>query len=367
MGERVEPNERESLQDSEFIRHRLYAGESSAFARYASLVLARPSLAALLRYELLTTLIGPIPGALGLALRRLLYPFLFPAIGRGVVFGANLTIRHPERIRLGDGVMLDDGVVLDGRGAGEDGLVIEDRVIVNRSATIVTKVGGITIGHDTNVGAGATIISQGPIRIGPEVSIAGDVCIAGGRYVVGRTGDPADDKQRFTSGEIRIGARARLGMRATIQDGVEIGEGAIVAPVSVVVADVPAQTVVSGFPARPWRARKIADASGSARTEPEPAPDPGAASVPDDPATAEQVRGWLEETKFAEFGGEDGLSDSDSLFDHDIIDSVGLVAMVDWLEETFGIDVSDEDVVPENMETVAHIVRFVSERRAAEP
>lgn len=343
--------------------------------RYAALVLANPSLPRLLRYELLTTLLGPIPGALGIALRKTFYPFLFPRIGRGVIFGCGVVIRHPERIALGDGVMIDDGAVIDGRGAGDDAIVLGDRVIVNRGAQIQAKVGGISIGAETNVGSGVRIISQGPIRIAEQVSIAGGCCIAGGRYVVERTGDEADDKRRFTGGTISIGRKARLGMNALIQDGVTIGEGAIVAPASVVMTDVAAQTVVSGFPARVWRERKVrgegeaaAGAGGDAAAAGATAATVGAAGsgAADaiDEEIAAKIRGWLEETKFAEFG-EGELSDTDSLFDHDILDSLGLVGLVAWLEEAFDVRVADEDLVPENMESVARIARYVRGRTSA--
>ncbi len=352
---------RDDLQDQEFIRHRLYGGSGSAWQRYAALVLARPTIWALLRYEVLTTLFGPVPGALGMALRKVFYPALFPRIGRGVVFGARVTLRHPERIHLGDGVVIDDDALVDGRGAGEEGIRIGDKVIVNRGATIQAKVGAIEIGRETNVGAGVRIISQGPIRIAENVSIAGGCTIAGGRYEVERSREPGGSKKRFTGGEIRIGKNARLGMNALIQDGVSIGEAAIVAPASIVMTDVAANTVVSGFPARVWRERKVKGAqtdgpnnSGEATSE-----------APADDDIAKRIRAWLEETRFAEFGGNDGLSDADSLFDNDILDSLSLVSMVAWLEETFDVRVADEDLVPENLDTVARIAGFVRGRASA--
>lgn len=361
----MERPERERLADEQFIRHRLYGGDTSAARRYAALVLARPSFLALLRYELLTTFLGPIPGVLGIALRGLLWRSLFPTIGRGVVFGCRVTIRHPERIRLGRGVVIDDDALIDGRGAGDDGIVLADRVIVNKGAAIQAKVGGISIGEGSNVGNGVKIIAQGPIRIAENVSLAGGCVVAGGRYVVERTGDPRGDKERFTGGEIVIERNVRIGMNAIVQDGVTIGEAAIVAPGSVVVANVDAHTVVSGFPARPWRERKVAD-SGN----------PGAASAPvtgtaataarsaAESDVAARVRKYLEEVRFADF--EDGsLGETDSLFDHDILDSLSLVGLVAWLEKTFALQISDEDLVPENLETVQRIASFVAARAGA--
>lgn len=350
------------LRDDAFIRHRLHSGSGSSWQRYASLVLAHPTLLGMARYELLTTLLGSLPGALGIVLRKALYPSLFPKIGRGVVFGARVTIRHPERIVLGDSVVIDDDAFLDGRGAGDEGLVIGDRAIVNRSAYIQAKVGMIAIGADTNIGAGARIISQGPIRIEDDVSIAGGCVIAGGRYVVERDGDD-DRKERFTGGEIHIGRGARLAMNAIVQDGVTVGDGAIVAPGSVVVSNVESQVVVSGFPARPWRERKVRPAA-----PPEAMTVPAAASKEESGAdndTVDKIKQWLEEHRFAEFSGADGLSHDESLFDADILDSLSVVSLVTWLEQTFDIAIADDDLVPENLETVNNIASFVRLRQGA--
>ena len=361
--------ERERLDEEQFIRHRLYGGKVSPLRRYGELVLARPTLWNLLRYEVLTTLLGPIPGALGLALRGVLWRSLFPVIGRKVVFGCRVTIRHPERIRLGDGVILDDDCLIDGRGAGDEGVVLAERVIVNRGAALQAKVGGISIGAGSSVGADCKVISQGPIRIAENVSLAGGSIVAGGRYVVERTGATESEKERFTGGEIRIGKNVRIGMNAMIQDGVTIGEGAIVAPASIVMSDVEADSVVSGFPARPWRERKARDAEGT--TAPVAAPAPAPTTTPGAPDTAAdgiaaQVRAYLEEVRFADF--DDGeLSETDSLFDRDVLDSLSLVAMVAWLERTFDIPIGDEDLVPENLDSVRRIARFVAARRGATP
>ena len=46
-----------------------------------------------------------VPGALGLALRKALYPLLLGACGRNVVFGQNVVLRHPHKIRIADNVV----------------------------------------------------------------------------------------------------------------------------------------------------------------------------------------------------------------------------------------------------------------------
>ena len=58
------------------------------------------------------------------------------------------------------------------------------------------------------------------------------------------------------------------------------------------------------------------------------------------------------------------LDDGDSLLDRGIIDSTGIMELVMFLEEQFGIAVADDELVPENLDSVSRIVAFL-ERKAA--
>jgi acetyltransferase-like isoleucine patch superfamily enzyme/acyl carrier protein len=343
---------RQPLDEREFIRQRLHGGQQGVIRRYASLVLAHPTALGLIRYELVNLFSG-FPGALGLVLRKVLFRSLLGSVGRGVIFGRNITLRHADNLHVGDRVVLDDYCLLDARGAGERGIRLGEGVLVHRNASIQAKVGHISIGRNSSVGAFSQIVSQGSIDIGENVSIAGGVGIAGGRYQVEIDEDGPDAKKRFTAGPIRIGANVRLGRGAIVLDGVTIGRGAIVAPGSVVMNDVAADTVVIGCPARPLRRR---DSSGPTADAMFPAESHPAARVPDQAAGRREavkalIRRYVEETHFAEFGpGE--LSDDDSLFDHGIIDSAGVVALVTMLESELGVRFEEADLDPDKLATV---------------
>ncbi len=58
------------------------------------------------------------------------------------------------------------------------------------------------------------------------------------------------------------------------------------------------------------------------------------------------------------------FSDDDSLLDRGIIDSVAMVDLIAFLEKTFGISVSDDDMTPENFDSVSAIARYVQSRKA---
>lgn len=53
------------------------------------------------------------------------------------------------------------------------------------------------------------------------------------------------------------------------------------------------------------------------------------------------------------------IVDGDSLFSSGIVDSLGVLDLVMFVEEEFKITVSDEDLLPENFETIAQLAAFV--------
>lgn len=62
--------------------------------------------------------------------------------------------------------------------------------------------------------------------------------------------------------------------------------------------------------------------------------------------------------------GEDGdLKDESSFLDDGIIDSTGILELVGYLEEEFAITVEDEDLVPENLDSILNVVAYL-ERKA---
>jgi acyl carrier protein len=56
--------------------------------------------------------------------------------------------------------------------------------------------------------------------------------------------------------------------------------------------------------------------------------------------------------------------DEDSLVEGGIIDSTGVMELIEFLESQFGIEVSDEDTVPRNLDTIANLTLFVLRKQA---
>jgi acyl carrier protein len=58
------------------------------------------------------------------------------------------------------------------------------------------------------------------------------------------------------------------------------------------------------------------------------------------------------------------LADDGSLLDQGIIDSTGVLELVGFLESEFGVQVKDEEMLPENLDSIARIAAFVAQKRA---
>jgi acyl carrier protein len=65
--------------------------------------------------------------------------------------------------------------------------------------------------------------------------------------------------------------------------------------------------------------------------------------------------------------GEDpaGLTGSTSLIEAGFIDSTGVLELVGFLEEKFDIRISENELLPENLDSIDNILAFVERKRAA--
>jgi acyl carrier protein len=57
--------------------------------------------------------------------------------------------------------------------------------------------------------------------------------------------------------------------------------------------------------------------------------------------------------------------EDDSLIETGIIDSTGILELIEFLESRFGIEVSDAETVPQNLGSIANLVAFVTAKQAA--
>lgn len=65
------------------------------------------------------------------------------------------------------------------------------------------------------------------------------------------------------------------------------------------------------------------------------------------------------------FGRDDGLNESQSFLDSGIIDSTGVLELVSFIEQRFGFTVADQELLPENLDSLRNLGAFVARKRAA--
>jgi acyl carrier protein len=70
------------------------------------------------------------------------------------------------------------------------------------------------------------------------------------------------------------------------------------------------------------------------------------------------------------FGVESGrfaFTDDDSFQQRGIVDSTGILELVCHLQERYGITIDDEELVPDNLDSLARVARFVEQKRGGQP
>lgn len=189
------------------------------------------------------------PGALGFYLRQKIYPRLFHSCGRNVLFGRYIDFKQPERICIGNNVVLGDYVVLDASSSPADGCVlsIDDDVLVGMGTTLQLNPAPITIEAGASLSTNCMIQSMLPVHIGRNVLIAAYSTIGA---------PPVDKPDNIPQQQTEIGSGCWLGARAIITQGVRIGEGSVVGAHGLVETDLPTRVVAVGQPVEIISARQ---------------------------------------------------------------------------------------------------------------
>ncbi len=61
-------------------------------------------------------------------------------------------------------------------------------------------------------------------------------------------------------------------------------------------------------------------------------------------------------------GREDGFSSDDSFLEHGIIDSTGILELISHVEETYGIEVADDELNPDNFDSINRIAAYLTRK-----
>jgi acetyltransferase-like isoleucine patch superfamily enzyme len=237
------------------IQRELFNERRSSADKYRELVIGQPGWWPLIRFELVMLLASTVPGALGLLLRSKLYPLVLGRVGRNVVFGQHVTLRHPHKIQIGDNVVIDDHCCLDAKGTDNRGIEIGTGVFVGRNTILSCKNGDIVIGDHANIGFNCEIFSASRVTVGKSILMAAYTYLVGGDHLYDRIDIPVLDQGRTARG-IDVGDGVWLGTHVVVTDGSAIGRDAIIGAGAVVVGTVPEYAIATGIPAKVQRDRR---------------------------------------------------------------------------------------------------------------
>jgi acyl carrier protein len=75
---------------------------------------------------------------------------------------------------------------------------------------------------------------------------------------------------------------------------------------------------------------------------------------------AEKIRQFIIDNFL--FGRKAQLSDDMSFLENGIIDSTGMLELISFVEEEHGINITAEELIPENLDSIARITRFLQQK-----
>jgi acyl carrier protein len=79
----------------------------------------------------------------------------------------------------------------------------------------------------------------------------------------------------------------------------------------------------------------------------------------------QKIRSFIESNFFVPQGQV--LADDASLLDSGVIDSTGVLELIGFLQDELGIEVADQEMVPDNLDSIAKIDAYIVRKRAAAP
>ncbi len=231
--------------------------QKSSFQKYKSLTIGEKGVFFLFLYETITSIFGNFPGAPGYFLRKKFYKLLLKRVGKGVIWGRNVTLRHPHKIEIEDNAAINDLAVLDAYGGENSGIRIGEAALISRNTILNSKGGFIEIGKRTSLGMMSIIFSRDcKIRVGNDVLISAYCYLmGGGNHFMERTDIPISLQGAECRG-IEIGDNVWLGSGVRVRDGCSIGRDSVIGTNSYVNSDIPEFAIAAGSPAQIVKMRK---------------------------------------------------------------------------------------------------------------
>lgn len=177
----------------------------------------------------------------------------------GLVFaGRRVRVRFARNIVCGKNLTLGDGVFINA--LCRQGVRFGDNVSIGRNTTVectgvLRELGeGITLGSHVGISPGCFIGVRGKIEIGDNTILGPMVSLHAENHNYADASVPIRLQGTSRRG-ITVGRDCWIGAKATILDGVSVGDGAVIAAGALVNRDVPACAVAGGVPAKVLKMR----------------------------------------------------------------------------------------------------------------
>lgn len=74
----------------------------------------------------------------------------------------------------------------------------------------------------------------------------------------------------------------------------------------------------------------------------------------------EKIRSFIVENFL--FGDAGELNDETSFLNDGIIDSTGILELVDFIESEFGISINDDELIPENLDSIKNVTTYLNKK-----
>ena len=75
-----------------------------------------------------------------------------------------------------------------------------------------------------------------------------------------------------------------------------------------------------------------------------------------------QIRNFIY-TNFLHTNSGNGFKDDRSFLDSGIVDSTGVLELITFVEETFKIKIDDDEIIPENLDSIDLLVQFIQRKK----
>ena len=75
----------------------------------------------------------------------------------------------------------------------------------------------------------------------------------------------------------------------------------------------------------------------------------------------EQVRQFVTDNFYV--ANPVALGNAESLLDSGVMDSTGVLELIAFIEETYGITVEDSEMLPENLDSIDHVAEFIRRKK----